>query len=331
MNAFALHAGSTNHTILLQGETGVGKDRLAEVIHSHGRAEKAFVSVDCGSLTATLTASELMGHVSGAFTDAYANKPGLVKVAEGGTLFLNEVTNMSLDLQAQLLRITERGSYRPVGATMEIQMNTRIIVATNVDLKVAVSQGKFRSDLYHRLNVVSFTVPPLRDRREDIQPLAEHFLRRECPSKKFSQEAIEVMMVYVWPGNVRELGATVARSAFNSGGQKEIQSRHLGLSGTDSSNSMDSIDWESFSMTKDLQRADPSSTTSTAVNQYKFPTHREATSAAHKKYVVELINEARGDLLQAAPLAQVSQATLYRWLEDLDLLEFVRRVRHECR
>lgn len=205
MRDFAEQAARTEHTILLRGETGVGKDHLAECIHHLGRRGRTFVPVDCGALTESLSETELFGHTRGAFTDAQQVKQGLVQVAEDGTLFFNEVANMSLSLQAKFLRVLEKRTFRQVGGTKEMSINTRIIAATNANLELAVRRGELRSDLYHRLNTITFTVVPLRDRSDDIPELASHFLRQERVSRTFSPEAMAVMMGYHWPGNVREL------------------------------------------------------------------------------------------------------------------------------
>ena len=172
---FAERAAQDDHSLLLRGETGTGKDHLAELIHHLGRQQYPFVPVDCGTLTESLSESELFGHVQGAYTDARTARSGLVQVARGGTLFFNEVTNMASGLQAKFLRVLEKKSFRALGSTKEETVDTRIIAATNVDLEAAVRRGELRADLYHRLNVISFTLPPLRARREDIVELAWHF------------------------------------------------------------------------------------------------------------------------------------------------------------
>lgn len=226
MRDFAEKAAGTDHTILLRGETGAGKDHLAELIHCSGRKERAFVPVDCGALTESLSETELFGHTRGAFTDAQAVKEGLVQVAEDGTLFFNEVANMSLKLQAKFLRVLEKRSFRAVGGTREMPVNTRIIAATNADLETAVRRGELRSDLYYRLNVITFVVAPLRDRSEDIPTLTEYFLRQEHSTKNFSPEAMLAMMDYHWPGNIRELKNAVVRAAFHSA-EEDIQPQHV--------------------------------------------------------------------------------------------------------
>ncbi len=227
MREFAEKAAKTEHTVLLRGETGSGKDHLAEYIHHLGRPGRAFVPVDCGALTESLSETELFGHTRGAFTDAQQVKQGLVQVAEDGTLFFNEVANMSMSLQAKFLRVLEKRTFRQVGGTKEMTVNTRIIAATNANLEMAVRRGELRSDLYHRLNTITFTVLPLRDHSGDIPDLAEHFLRKEHSSKSFSPEAMAIMMGYHWPGNVRELKNAVVRAAFHSAVREDIKPEHV--------------------------------------------------------------------------------------------------------
>ncbi len=169
----------TTHPVLILGESGTGKELIARSIHSNGpSASKPFLPIDCGSLVPTLIESELFGYVKGAFTGANRNKDGLLASAEGGTVFLDEIGEMPLDLQAKLLRALQEKEIRPVGATHRVPINCRILAATNRDLAVMVEQGRFRKDLYYRLNVVALRIPPLRDRREDIPLLAAHFLNR---------------------------------------------------------------------------------------------------------------------------------------------------------
>jgi DNA-binding NtrC family response regulator len=222
MRDFALKAASIKETIFLSGETGVGKDCFASYIHFLGRQEREFVSVDCGALNEGLTEAELFGHTGGAFTGAQGSKIGLVEMAKEGTLFFNEVANMSLALQAKFLRILDFSPFRPIGAVKEIEMNTRIIAATNANLKEGVRKGRLRLDLFHRLNVITFTIPPLRDRAEDIPELVSFFLRQGEAKVEFSSGALAVMQSYDWPGNIRELKNVVAKAVFNSSGEKEI-------------------------------------------------------------------------------------------------------------
>lgn len=198
-------------TVLITGETGTGKDLVARAIHYEGpRRNKPFIHVNCTALPATLFESELFGHVAGAFTHAQKSKRGLLDVADGGTVFLDEIGHLDADMQAKLLVALEQRQIRPVGGTESRPINVHIIAATNRDLGAAMSAGVFRQDLYHRLRVVELRVPPLRSRREDIAPLTTHFLELHCrrfgmPVKSLSPEAIQTFERHEWRGNVREL------------------------------------------------------------------------------------------------------------------------------
>ena len=204
-------------TVLLVGETGCGKTHAAQVIHQcSSRKQKPFVVVECGALTPSLLASELFGHVRGAFTGADRDYAGKIAAAEDGTLFLDEIDSMPLESQANLLRIVDDRVYHSVGSNRPQPLRARLIVATNRNLEEEVAAGRFRSDLYYRLNVVTFPIPPLRERLADIQPLAERFLAvfsRSAgrPLRGFSRTALEAMRGYSWPGNIRELRNAVER------------------------------------------------------------------------------------------------------------------------
>jgi DNA-binding NtrC family response regulator len=205
-------------TVLIQGESGTGKELIAKAIHANSpRKDRAFVPVNTGSMPADLLESTLFGHVKGAFTSAIASKKGLFEVANGGTLFLDEIGTMSLDTQAKILRVLQDKKFMHLGGVQEVQVDVRIIAATNVDLKKQVEEGRFREDLYYRLNVIAIDLPPLRARREDITPLVHHFL------EKFSQEngkgvsgiapeALRPLLDHGWPGNVRELENVIERA-----------------------------------------------------------------------------------------------------------------------
>ena len=211
-------ARSEATTVLIQGESGTGKDLLAKAIHyESARAEEPFMEIACTAMPETLLESELFGHERGAFTDAKTQKKGLFEVAHGGTIFLDEIGDMSGGLQAKLLRILEERSFRRVGGTKDITVDVRVIAASNRDLRQAVDSGTFRKDLYYRLQVVTITLPPLRDRREDIPLLARHFLgyfSREFKKRlpHLSSEAERLLVQYEWPGNVRELRNVIERA-----------------------------------------------------------------------------------------------------------------------
>src|SRR5438477_2152293 len=203
-------AAQSTHPVLILGESGTGKEMVARSIHFLGPfRDKPFIPVDCGSLVPTLIESELFGYVKGAFTGAVQSRDGLLAIAEGGTVFLDEVGELPVDLQAKLLRAIQEREIRPVGSTRRIAINVRILAATNRDLEQAVAQGTFRRDLYFRLNVLSLRIPPLRERRQDIPLLAAHFLERlsraSGQERSVSDEAMKALLAYDWPGNVREL------------------------------------------------------------------------------------------------------------------------------
>jgi len=216
-------AAQSVHPVLILGESGTGKEMVARAIHYSGPfRDKPFIPVDCGSLVPTLIETELFGYVKGAFTGATQSKPGLLTIAEGGTVFLDEVGELSVDLQAKLLRALQEKEIRPVGSTKQVPINVRILAATNRDLEQAVGQGEFRRDLYFRLNVLSLRIPPLRERRDDIPLLATSFVERVSRASgvthTMSDDAIKALMAYGWPGNVRELENCIERCcAMNSG------------------------------------------------------------------------------------------------------------------
>src|ERR1700686_1816410 len=210
-------AANSSHPVLILGESGTGKEMVARSIHYSGPfRDKPFIPVDCGSLVPTLIESELFGYVKGAFTGANQAKDGLLAIAEGGTVFLDEVGELPIDLQAKLLRAIQEKEIRPVGSTRRISINVRILAATNRVLEQAVMEGAFRRDLYFRLNVLSLRIPPLRERREDIPLLLAHFLERLARSsgqqRTISDEALKAMLAYDWPGNVRELENCLERA-----------------------------------------------------------------------------------------------------------------------
>jgi two-component system response regulator PilR (NtrC family) len=208
----------TNSTILLTGESGTGKGLVAQAIHFHSlRREKPMVSLNCGALPETLLESELFGHMRGAFTGADTNKKGLLEVAERGTIFLDEIGEMSAVMQVKLLRVLQERRFRRVGGLEELQADIRVIAATNQDLAKAVAEGRFREDLFYRINVIPIVLPALRERREDISLLAEHFLAKyseqmDKPITGVSREAMDLLVRYDWPGNIRELENVLERA-----------------------------------------------------------------------------------------------------------------------
>jgi DNA-binding NtrC family response regulator len=211
-------------TVLIQGESGTGKELIAKALHSNSpRKDKPFVAVNTGSMPTDLLESTLFGHVKGAFTSAIAAKKGLFEVANGGTLFLDEIGNMGMDTQAKILRVLQDRRFMQLGGVQEIQVDVRIIAATNVDLRQAVRDGRFREDLFYRLNVISIDLPPLRSRREDIPLLATHFLKHYAEEngvspRTLAADALRALIDYDWPGNVRELENAIERGVVLSSG-----------------------------------------------------------------------------------------------------------------
>ena len=211
-------------TVLIQGESGTGKELVAKTIHRISyRRDKAFVVVDCGSLPETLLESELFGHVKGAFTGAHASKRGLFEEADGGTIFLDEIADTTATFQAKLLRVLQEGEVKPVGGTQPIKIDARVISATNKDLTELVKAKAFRQDLYYRLAVLPLYLPPLRERREDISLLVEHFIAESCkrhhqPIRTISPEVMQALTDTSWPGNVRELQHYIERAIVTTTG-----------------------------------------------------------------------------------------------------------------
>ena len=213
-------------TVLIQGESGTGKEMVARAIHNAGdRASKPFVAVSCAALAETLLESELFGHEKGAFTGADQQKRGKFEMAEGGTIFLDEIGDISPKLQVDLLRVLQERCFYRVGGSEEVRVDARVIAATHVNLQQAVADGKFRDDLFYRLNVIEIRIPPLRERREDVPLLARHFLERLSHElakdiEEISEEALKLLMDYNWPGNVRELENAVERAMVTCRGNR---------------------------------------------------------------------------------------------------------------
>jgi len=222
----------TDSSVLILGESGVGKELIAEQVHLRSnRKNGAFVRVNCAALPEGLLESELFGHVKGAFTDAVQNRRGRFELADGGTIFLDEIGDLPLKLQAKLLRVLQQKTFERVGSSDTVSVNVRIVAATNRDIGAQVKKGEFRSDLYYRLNVLPIYVPPLRQRKEDIPVLADFFLKKFCRETKkqfngFTDEAIDLMLSYPWPGNVRELENAVERAVVIAK-EKTIDARDL--------------------------------------------------------------------------------------------------------
>ena len=291
-------AAHSSHPVLILGESGTGKELVARSIHFSGPfRDKPFIPVDCGSLVPTLIESELFGYVKGAFTGAVQSKDGLLAIAEGGTVFLDEIGEMPVDLQAKLLRAIQEKEIRPVGSTKRIPINVRILAATNRDLEQAVSQGTFRRDLYFRLNVLTLRIPPLRDRRQDIPLLTAYFLEklsRDSGHERFlSDEALKAMLSYDWPGNVRELENCLERvCALTTGPAIHIPDLPSSLHGARN------VPANGESSSKILPMAE-----------------------LEKQTILGTIAQLNGDKLLAARLLGIGKTTLYRKLKEYSSLE----------
>jgi len=216
----------TESTVLIRGESGTGKDLVARAIHAASpRSQKPLLSINCAALPDTLLESEMFGHVKGSFTGAVRDKEGLLQAAEGGTFFLDEVGEASATIQVKLLKALEEKMITPVGSTRPVKVDVRLVAATNVDLEELVKQGRFRADLYYRLNVIPLYVPPLRERKDDIPLLVDHFrqliaARTDSPVKQINQEAMQLLIAYAWPGNVRELEHMLERAILFAKGKR---------------------------------------------------------------------------------------------------------------
>lgn len=284
----------TNAPVLIAGESGSGKELVAQAIHRRSARHTApFVAVNCGAINSALIQAELFGAVKGAFTGALKDRKGLLAASDKGTIFLDEIADLPLDMQTNLLRFLQEGTITPVGSTASVHLDVRVIAATNVDLDGAVKQGRFRSDLFYRLNVLPLTVPPLRERRDDIVNLAEHFFARhnEESSRRlhgFSAAACRVMTTHDWPGNVRELINRVRRAIVMADGRLIIPA-DMGLTSSDGEASAD------------------------ALGRIRIDAERVA--------VCEALAQARNNITHAARALCISRMTLYRLIDrhQLDL------------
>jgi Nif-specific regulatory protein len=285
----------TDATVLVRGESGTGKELVAHAIHTNSsRAEKPFVAINCAVLSETLLESELFGHEKGAFTGAVAQKRGRLEVADGGTLFLDEVGELTPATQAKLLRVLQERQFERVGGTRTITVDVRIVAATNRNLEEAIAAGIFRQDLYYRLNVISLTLPPLRERREDIPLLAYYFIAKYSKKCKrlvsgISSEARDCLMAYDWPGNVRELENAIERAVV--------------LGNTD------------VILPDDL----PESLLVTTPASQPLPNYHEAVNEMKKKFILQAIEQANGNFTEAARLLGIHSTNLHRLIRTLGL------------
>ena len=286
----------TDGRVLISGESGAGKELVARAIHAQSRRAAApFIEVNSAAIPEELIESELFGHVKGSFTGATAAKKGKFELADGATLFLDEVSDMSANVQAKVLRVLEEQRFEPVGSNTPINVDVRVIAATNKRLDEEIEKGTFRADLFFRLNVIPFEVPPLRERVEDVPLLIEHFNERFATAygrkpKKFDVEAIELMQRYSWPGNVRELRNTIERVVIMHQKQR-----------------VDIKDLPAFG------DAEP------PASSYRFPSFKEASDAYHREFIQRKLDEAEGNITRAAELMGIDRSHLYRRMKALGI------------
>jgi two-component system response regulator HydG len=302
----------TNYSVIIIGDSGTGKEAVAKSIHmSSPRHNHPFVAMDCGSLTKELAASEFFGHEKGSFTGALYTKIGHFEMANGGTLFLDEVGNLSYDIQAALLRAVQERKVKRIGSTKEIDLDVRIIVATNENLQDSIQKGRFREDLYHRFNEFSIYMPPLRERGNDIMLLADHFLmiaNQELSRnvQSFSPEVIECFMSYRWPGNIRELKNIVRRATLLTEGD-EIMMKALPL---EISNKMMSFDFSGSNGTIKVEEA-----------EIKEPRHDLKNAALEAEYetILKVLKEVNFNKTKAAEILNIDRKTLYNKMKAINL------------
>jgi DNA-binding NtrC family response regulator len=284
----------STHPVLILGESGTGKELVARSIHFNGpNRDKPFIPVDCGSLVPTLIESELFGYVKGAFTGAVRSKDGLLAIADGGTILLDEIGELPVDLQSKLLRAIQEKEIRPVGSTRRVPIHVRILAATNRDLEAAVQNGTFRKDLFFRLNVVNLRIPPLRDRKEDIPLLVGHFLDRMNRAtgieRTISDDALRLMVAYDWPGNVRELESCLERAATLTSGPNI----HIA------------------DLPTQVQNAGRSAPIEAA-----HPNGVVPIAEMEKQAIFSALKRVGGDKMKAARLLGIGKTTLYRKLKE---------------
>lgn len=285
----------TNTNILIQGESGTGKELIARSLHfNSGRSAKPFLAVNCGALPESLLESELFGHTKGSFTGAVADKKGLFRSAEGGTLFLDEIGDMPMPLQVRLLRALQEHEVTPVGSSSAVKFDARIVAATNRDLEKEVEAGNFREDLFYRLNVIEITLPPLRERSDDIVSLVRHFVSKSAGSqntvqKPVTDEAMDALKSYPWPGNVRELENSIERAFILSG---------------------DEIGLESL----------PAKVRNSAATPASQASEQSTLEAVERRHVLETLRSANEDKVAAAKMLGIDLSTLYRKLKRYEEL-----------
>jgi two-component system response regulator GlrR len=294
-------------TVHIQGESGTGKELIAKAIHLAGnRKDKAFVALNCAALPEALLESELFGHEKGAFTGAVKSTKGLFTQAHGGTLFLDEIGDMPLSIQSKLLRVLQERQFYPVGSELPVEVDVRVIVATNKDLQDQVEKGLFRDDLFYRIHVIPIYLPPLRERKEDMVPLVDHFLRKFSAQMKkdikgLSPDALRKVMLHDWPGNVRELENTIEYAVAMT--QKDVITNDYILQ----AKTTPADRWKKFGCAK------PS-----AGGEGVSPL-REARDAFEKDYLIQVLSLTEGNVSQAAKLAGKYRADFYDLLKKHEL------------
>lgn len=298
----------TNYSVIIIGESGTGKESVAKSIHlNSNRRDKPFIAMDCGSLTKELAGSEFFGHEKGSFTGALNTKIGHFEMANGGTLFLDEIANLSYDIQAALLRTVQERKVRRIGGTKEIDLDVRIIVATNENLQDAIRAGKFREDLYHRFNEFSIHLPPLRDRGKDILLIADHFLQLANEElgrnvTRFSPEVIESLLNYKWQGNIRELKNVIRRATLLTEGE-EVQAKALPL--------------EISTYTKHTPyESAPTNATAPAAPRHDL---KNAAMEAEYETILRVLREVNFNKTKAAEILKIDRKTLYNKMKANNL------------
>ena len=300
----------TSYSIILYGESGTGKEVIAKTIHQFSdRKDRPFIAVDCGTLSKELAGSELFGHMKGSFTGALADKEGHFELANGGTIFLDEVANLSLEIQASLLRVIQERKFKRVGGTKEMNLDIRIVVASNENLQDAYRKGNFREDLYHRFNEFSINIPPLRNRREDILAFAKFFLDKACLElnkniEGFDEEVQQLFLNYPWPGNLREFRNVIRRAALMTNGSKVDTS---------------TLPWEMINVFANISAppTDPIfSSTPTFIR--KEPDLKNAASQAEYETIMNVLKQVNFNKTRAAEILKIDRKTLYNKLRSYE-------------
>jgi two-component system, NtrC family, response regulator HydG len=302
----------TNYSVILYGESGTGKEVVAKTIHqSSNRSEKPFIAVDCGILSRELAASELFGHIKGSFTGALSDKEGIFEVAEGGTLFLDEVSNLPLDVQTTLLRVIQERKFKRVGSPKDINTDTRVIVASNENLQEAYRKGKFREDLYHRFNEFSLSIPPLRERKEDIPLFSTFFLEKVCGELNkniagFDEEVEQLFLNYGWPGNLREFRNVIRRAALLTPSGSKITANVLPweiIGNPDKAPVLTGVGTEQVA----------------ATNGNNHPADlKEAASQAEYETIMTVLKQVKFNKTKAAEVLKIDRKTLYNKIRNYE-------------